>query len=584
VRAGVIPALKRSGEPWEALVLRPGRQPHQALAAAIQPMLSAPTTGARPLTDDIVDEQRLAERLRHEPGLLGHALRLRARRDRGRLLLFVDQLEELYTLVADPAERAAFIACLSAVADDTLSPLRVVLSIRADLFDRVGEDPQFFGELAKGLFFLGPPHRDGLRDAITRPAELAGFRVEPAIVEDMLAHLETAPGALPLLQFAAARLWDLRDRARRLLALESYAAMGGVTGALASHADRVIRDIGAPRAPLVRAILLRLVTAERTRAIVPLAELRALSDETGEVQALVERLVDARLLVLQTCAGGAGSAVELVHESLVHGWPALRRWLDEHQDDAALVEQLRNAARQWDLKSRDPGLLWRGDTTAEVRTFQARYEGPLAEVERAFLGAVVHHADAARRRRRVLVGTGIALVMLFLVGAVVLAGLFRQLAQDERQLNRQLTRANQDIQEKLQERDRATTAARRADDKISEQDQVLSQRNRELEQKTSELGVALAQTVRSKQQADAKTAEARAAVVVAEQRADEVRAAVREVEQRAAEAQKAREEAVKAKDEAEQATAEMRRVLDEERARLRRIGPIFDSLPEPGAR
>src|SRR5262249_43000858 len=239
--AGLVPALRRSGETWEPLVVRPGRKPLEALASTIAPMVAT----AANLSDDLDEQKKLVETLRREPGHLGHVLRLRARRDNRRLLLFVDQFEELYTLVADPAERAAFTACLSAVADDATSPLRVVLSIRSDFLDRVAEDQQFVGELTQGLFFLGPPHRDGLRDAITQPAEMAGFQFEhPGMVEDMLDHLETTPGALPLLQFAAAKLWETRDVARRKLTHNAYAAMGGVAGALASHADRVVADIG----------------------------------------------------------------------------------------------------------------------------------------------------------------------------------------------------------------------------------------------------------------------------------------------------------------------------------------------------
>src|SRR5262249_62033186 len=94
------------------------------------------------------------------------------------------------------------------------------------------------------------------------------------------------------LQFAPAKLWDSRDRARKLLTHASYTAMGGVAGALASHADRVISDIGPQAHGLARSLLLRLVTPERTRAIVPLSELREMSREFGAVQRLVDQMVD----------------------------------------------------------------------------------------------------------------------------------------------------------------------------------------------------------------------------------------------------------------------------------------------------
>ncbi|MFN0245857.1 MAG: protein kinase domain-containing protein [Kofleriaceae bacterium] len=424
VRAGLVPALKRSGEMWETIVLRPGRNPLEALGAVISPMVQT----AANLADEMDEQRRLVETLRREPGHLGHVLRGRARRDNRRLLVFVDQFEELFTQTTDPAERAAFMASLSAVADDATSPLRVVVSVRADFLDRIAEDPQFLNELSQGLFFLGAMTRDGLREAITHPAEMAGFQFElPATVDDMLDHLETTPGALPLLQFAASKMWDARDKSRKKMTHSAYVAMGGVAGALASHADRVIHDLGQKQS-LARALLLRLVTPERTRAIVPLAELRELSREVGEVQRLIDQMVDARLLVVQALEGGKGTTVEIVHESLVHSWPTLRRWLDENQDDAALVDQLRTAARQWGSKNRDSGLLWRGEMADEAKKFRKRYKGPLSDVERGFLEEVVNFEIAQARKKRTAVIAG----FVVLSGIVVATMIFLVMIQKSR--------------------------------------------------------------------------------------------------------------------------------------------------------
>jgi hypothetical protein len=195
--------------------------------------------------------------------------------------------------------------------------------------------------------------------------------------------------------------------------------MGGVAGALASHADRFVAGLGAHKTPLIRALLLRLVTAERTRAIVPISELLELSREVGEIQRLINQMVDARLLVVQTIEGGKGSTVEIVHESLLQGWPALRRWLDENQDDAALVDQLRIAARQWQQKGFDVGLLWRGESANEAKKFRTRYKGPLSDVERGFLDAVISHEIAQVRRRRIAVIGGFAALGAIVIAAMV---------------------------------------------------------------------------------------------------------------------------------------------------------------------
>jgi hypothetical protein len=239
------------------------------------------------------------------------------------------------------------------------------------------------------------------------------------------------------LQFAAAKLWEQRDKQRKTLTHASYAGMGGVAGALASHADRIIADIGQQKSALVRAILLRLVTPERTRAVVPMTELRELSREVGEVQRLVDHMVDARLLVVQTLEGGKGSTVEIVHESLVQGWPTLRRWLDENQDDAALVDQLRIAARQWQQKNRDAGLLWRGETADEAKKFRKRYKGPLSDVERGFLDAVVAHEQAAIRRKRMGVIGGFIVLSGLVVAAIVIALYFQNAHKEMTDLRNQ---------------------------------------------------------------------------------------------------------------------------------------------------
>ena len=212
-------------------------------------------------------------------------------------------------------------------------------------------------------------------------------------------HLAATPGALPLLQFAAAKLWEARDPTRKLLTEQSYTALGGIAGALASHADRVIAELTPEARALARSLFLRLVTAERTRAV-GIDELRETAADKAEVDRLVDQLVEARLLVVQTGGGSSGATVEIVHESLIQSWPTLRRWLDESQEDSVFLEQLRAAARQWQGKGRDSGLLWRGEVVEELARFQRRYRGELAEIPRAFLKRSSSRTRRGARRRR----------------------------------------------------------------------------------------------------------------------------------------------------------------------------------------
>src|SRR5690606_3604116 len=157
------------------------------------------------------------------------------------------------------------------------------------------------------------------------------------MVEHMLDHLQHTQGALPLLQFAASKLWELRDSGRKLLTAASYQAIGGIAGALASHADAVVAGLSQAAQALARALFLRLVTPERTRAVVSVDELAELGRDPVEIRRLVDVLVQSRLLVVQSSETGSAS-VEIVHESLIQSWPLLRRWLEENQEDAAFLE------------------------------------------------------------------------------------------------------------------------------------------------------------------------------------------------------------------------------------------------------
>src|SRR5262249_30598579 len=123
---------------------------------------------------------------------------------------------------------------LAGAADDAGSPLRVVIAIRSDFLDRMAEDRPLRETVTRGLVFLPPMGREELREALVRPIEATGHGFEsPDMALVMLDALKTTATPLPLLQFTATKLWEKRDRARRMLTRASYEELGGVEGALA---------------------------------------------------------------------------------------------------------------------------------------------------------------------------------------------------------------------------------------------------------------------------------------------------------------------------------------------------------------
>ncbi|XXX41697.1 protein kinase [Sorangium sp. So ce117] len=468
VRAGVIPALKRSSDRWETFTLRPGRHPMSALVDVLAQVAESERAGAPAGPVELTGNGGIIATLSAQPGYLGARLRARCRRQgtRHHILLFVDQFEELYTLGASREERAAFVACLEGAADDASSPLRVLLAIRSDFLDRVADDYEFMTHVTRGLSLLPPMGREGLHDALTRPLDAAGLRFETAeMVEHMLDTLESTRSPLPLLQFTAAKLWEARDRARRLLTRDSYEQLGGVAGALSAHADAVLLALPVREQRLARAVLVRLVTPERTRAVVSLDELCELAQDSeghaGEAIAqVVQHLAGARLLLTEAGGEREGTTVELVHESLIERWAKLGQWLAESEQDAQFLARLRAAAQQWEASGHAEGLLWRDRAAHEARAWRERRRAEqgaewrvgLGQREERYLLAVVALMDRARRLRR-----QIAMGVIAMLTAIALMVSYLAISAD-----RQATRAEQQAARADQETARAQAEALQA--------------------------------------------------------------------------------------------------------------------------
>jgi len=422
VRAGVIPTLRKSSaSEWDIIICRPGRDPFSALSSALMLDVSSVVTNVQSVSDAAKEETDMTRSLRDEPGKLGAMLRARGRTHGRPIMLYVDQFEELYTLVDDEVDRERFATALAGVAVDASSPVRVTLSMRSDFLDRVAENEPLMNAVTRDLTILQQPGIEGLRDAVIRPAALAGYAFEDVkIVEDMVSSLRDETAALPLLQFAAQKLWESRDKKAKLLSRAAYEQMGGVEGALVRHADSVIQAMSTNDKQATRSLFQRLVTPEGTRAVLSLGEIMGLFKTPKEAQRILNTLTEARLLVVQTFGDEAVDArVEIVHESLITRWQTLRRWLDASHEDAAMLSQLREAARQWEARGRPVGLLWTGDAVDEARRWRRRSQAVLTPLEDAFLTAAFRHADRAVRRKRFLAIAAICIMAMVTLGAIL---------------------------------------------------------------------------------------------------------------------------------------------------------------------
>jgi serine/threonine protein kinase/formylglycine-generating enzyme required for sulfatase activity len=405
-RAGVLPWLVEH-DGWSRVDVVPGRHPVQSLAAALAAWSE-------------VDEATLTTLVREAPDALARAIRRRVSRadHPGRLLLFVDQLEELLTL-AEPDEARAVAAALAALAVHGPS-VRVLATVRSDFLSRLAMLPGLGEEIARGLYFLRPLTGERIREAILRPAAAKGVAFESdAVVDALVAQTELAPGGLPLLQFTLAEVWDARDPGDRTIRAASLAALGGVEGALTRHADRLIAGLTAEEQEAARRLLLGLVTADGTRARRSEAELLSFGAGHRAERAALEVLVRGRIVVANDAQHGA---YEIAHEALLVSWPTLQGWLQRGAAERAVRVRVEQVAAEWERMSRPRDLLWGRSRLAEVRALDGQ---TLARREVAFLAA--SRAAVARRRAVALTGTAVLVIGAVAIGLAVRARARREL-------------------------------------------------------------------------------------------------------------------------------------------------------------
>ena len=412
VKAGLIPRLEAAG--WRVVgPIRPGAAPLHALAQAVG-----------------VEGDATAENI--AAGLTA----LCAAAPEQRVLLVVDQLEELATLTPTAEQRERTLSLFAHLLQTHGDQLRTVLTLRSDFeaqFDRSALGAWW----TPGRYIVPPLSRAELREIIERPASRRVFYFQPAsLVDELVDAVVATPGGLPLLSFALSEMYVRYVRRRsddRALTREDYDALGGVIGALRSRADAEFDALDDAHRATLRRVMLRMVVPERenlARRRVMRAELEyGDAAENERVNAVVARFTSARLLVEGTDPHG-DAYVEPAHDALVHAWGRLLDWI--HDEDARatglrLQHELARTAGEWqraDARSA-PGLLWRDAVRSSLLT--ATLKDPAVLLNRREMA----FAQRSVRRRRAI-QRGLAAVASVIVVAGVLALMFGIVAERQR--------------------------------------------------------------------------------------------------------------------------------------------------------
>ncbi|GHB36929.1 hypothetical protein GCM10010331_25430 [Streptomyces xanthochromogenes] len=403
LRAGLVAHARASDRP--VMLFTPGPHPLEECAIRL-----AATTGEAPRT--------LLGELRSDPGALHLRIR-QAMADRPRdidTLIVVDQFEEAFTLCRDGGERDAFIAVLAAAVTAPTSRTTVVLGVRADFYGHCVQEPRLVEVMRDAQIAVGPMSSQELREAITRPAALAGCTVTGALLAAVVADATGQPGALPLVSHAMVETW--RRRSGNRLTLDGYLAAGGIQHALAQTAEAAYRALTPVQQDLARSLFLRLTAlgdgTQDTRRRITRDEL----DPGPDTAFVLESLAGQRLVALDE------ECVEITHEAIIRCWPRLRGWLTEDRDRLVVHRQLTEASAAWAAHGHDPHALYRGARLSAALDLAAADSSRLTAKERRFLDAsrLAQAGEMAAVRRRTVRLRQLVTLLTALVVVAVTAG------------------------------------------------------------------------------------------------------------------------------------------------------------------
>ena len=420
VLAGLVPEIRARG--WNIAVMAPGAYPLEELEAALLRIAANPPASLK--------EQLDADEL----GLL-RAVKRVLPDDGSELLLVVDQLEEVFTLVEDEERRARFLSSLELAVRDPRSRLRVVVTLRADFYDRPLLHRGFGEVMRDRVEPVLPLSLDELEQAIAGPAKRVGAALEEGLLGRIVADVVDEPAALPLLQYALTELHERREGST--LTRRAYEAIGGISGAVAGRAETLYRGLDDPGQQAVRQLFLRLVTlgdAADTRRRVERAELDTLDVDQGRLALSIDAYGAARLLSFDRDPRTEAPTVEVAHEALLSRWARLKDWIAAARDDLRAHQRLSSAAREWRDVDRDPSLLMRGAQLERFESWATESGIAQTDLEREYLAESVAAREAERlaeearqARETALERRSIhrlrALVGVLAVAALVAAGL-----------------------------------------------------------------------------------------------------------------------------------------------------------------
>ncbi|OQW91363.1 MAG: hypothetical protein BWK78_04870, partial [Thiotrichaceae bacterium IS1] len=329
-----------------------------------------------------------------------------------RVILTIDQFEEVFSLCQESQARETFFNTLLDAVEQATDKFCLIVVMRADFLDKCSNYPRLARYFQDHQHIVTRPTEDEIQQIIEEPAKQAGLLVEPRLVAEMITDFKDSLGGLPLLEFALTTLWE-KGKADRLLRYADYQALGGIQGILEKKATETYEKTLTPAEQVVaKRIFLELTELGEgkpdTRRLVPQTDLLGLTTTPTSVEQVIAKLVTEHLIVTDKTAV---MVVNIAHDALIEHWTMLRKWLDQSREDLKLQRQINEGAKAW--KAGKKSLLVGVDLARAEEYLGTHWEKvPLSEDGVEFVKASMQ----VQRRQRRWKWAGVASLIVTTVG------------------------------------------------------------------------------------------------------------------------------------------------------------------------
>ncbi|MCP5511017.1 MAG: hypothetical protein H7A24_04005 [Leptospiraceae bacterium] len=393
VHAGVLPILREKG--WKVFTFRPGNSPYLSATKSLKG------------SEDLID-----------------SLRSLLEKESSKILLMGDQFEEIFTLCERKEDREDLGNSILEICKEFPDRFRFLLTIRADFWSRLLEEPSFGRILGDSGEYknLGLPltltsmNPEELRRTIEKPLEVVGMEIQEGLTDLILSSVSREAGSLPLLEFCLEELY--KRHTDGVLTYEAYKQIGEVKGALATYADRIYASLSDPEKEMLQKMMLQLVLpgmgTEDTRRIAPVEEITTAgisSTSNKNKSEFINRMADLRLVTTGTNEKGQ-KTVEVVHEALIREWKRLREWISVDRDFRVWQEKIRTQEKEWRESGKEDSLLLRGSNLSHSQEWLDKRRMELGSKEIVYITA----SKSRKQKRTVFLGILVGIVAMVILG------------------------------------------------------------------------------------------------------------------------------------------------------------------------